>query len=144
MLAAGVVFGILGLLVRIAPIRALLLRLVKKSGDGPSEAAMRQHWFKLHFIAACAGKIVQTEVAGGDPGYVETAKMLAEAGMCLAQDRGVLPARAGVRTPVEAMGEVLLARFAAQWPWFSRVVIARSEPMTDSTLATPRLTLGVP
>lgn len=110
MLAAGIVFGLLGLLVRIAPIRALILKLAKQSGEGPSPEAMKQHWFKLRFIARCGGQVLQTEVSGGDPGYVETSKMLAEAGMCLAQDREVLPVRAGVLTPVEAMGEVLLAR----------------------------------
>jgi short subunit dehydrogenase-like uncharacterized protein len=36
--------------------------------------------------------------------------MLAESALCLAQDRAALPQRAGVLTPVEAMGEPLLAR----------------------------------
>lgn len=110
MLATGMLFGMLGLFVRLAPLRALILKLAKQSGEGPSEEAMKQHWFKVRFIAKCAGKVLQTEVAGGDPGYVETSKMLAEAGMCLAQDRERLPARAGVLTPATAMGEVLLAR----------------------------------
>jgi short subunit dehydrogenase-like uncharacterized protein len=87
-----------------------LLKVVKKSGEGPSQATMDQSWFKLHFIADCAGKILQTEVSGGDPGYAETSKMLAEAGLCLAQDRATLPALAGVLTPAQAMGETLLAR----------------------------------
>jgi len=49
-------------------------------------------------------------VAGGDPGYGETSKMLAESAMCLALDRASLPARGGVLTPAEAMGDVLLER----------------------------------
>jgi short subunit dehydrogenase-like uncharacterized protein len=110
LLAAGVVFGLLGFLARWTPMRELLLKLVKKSGEGPSQATMDQSWFKLRFIAECEGKILQTEVSGGDPGYAETSKMLAESGMCLAQDRESLPPLAGVLTPAQAMGEVLLAR----------------------------------
>ena len=62
------------------------------------------------YVAECAGKTVLTEVAGGDPGYVETSKMLAESALCLARDRAALPARAGVLTPAEAMGDPLLDR----------------------------------
>jgi short subunit dehydrogenase-like uncharacterized protein len=36
--------------------------------------------------------------------------MLAESALCLAQDGALLPARVGVLTPAEAMGDVLLAR----------------------------------
>ncbi|HKP61895.1 MAG TPA: saccharopine dehydrogenase NADP-binding domain-containing protein [Polyangiales bacterium] len=110
LLAAGVVFGIAGFLARFRPMRELMLKLVKKSGEGPSQATMAESWFKLQFIAECAGKILQTEVSGGDPGYAETSKMLAESGMCLAQDREALPDLAGVLTPAQAMGETLLAR----------------------------------
>jgi short subunit dehydrogenase-like uncharacterized protein len=110
LLTASVVFGLLGVLARWKPMRELLLKLVKKSGEGPSQATMDQSWFKLRFIAECAGKILQTEVSGGDPGYAETSKMLAESGMCLAQDRDSLPRLAGVLTPAQAMGDALLAR----------------------------------
>jgi short subunit dehydrogenase-like uncharacterized protein len=110
MIAAGLFFGTLAILVRIAPLRALLLKMAKKSGVGPSEERMSKSWFKLRFIAECAGRVVQTEVAGGDPGYGETSKMLAESALCLAQDRDSLPARYGVLTSAEAMGELLLTR----------------------------------
>ncbi|HKU43732.1 MAG TPA: saccharopine dehydrogenase NADP-binding domain-containing protein [Polyangiales bacterium] len=110
MLAAFVVFGLLGVLARFKPTREFLLKVVKKSGQGPSQATMAESWFKLRFIAKCAGKTLQTEVSGGDPGYAETSKMLAESGMCLAQDRDSLPNAAGVLTPAHAMGEALLAR----------------------------------
>ncbi|CAN5375509.1 hypothetical protein BH24ACT9_BH24ACT9_12830 [soil metagenome] len=49
-----------------------------------------------------------TEVAGGDPGYDETAKMLAESALSLAFDD--LSDLAGQLTPVQAMGDALLAR----------------------------------
>jgi short subunit dehydrogenase-like uncharacterized protein len=110
LIAAFFFFGTLGLFSRIAPLRALLLRMAKKSGEGPSEERMSKSWFKLRFFAESAGQRIETEVSGGDPGYAETSKMLAESGLCLAQDRESLPQRAGVLTPAEAMGELLLAR----------------------------------
>ncbi len=110
LVGAYCVFGSLAFLVRFAPMRALLLKLVKKSGVGPTEAQMRRSWFKLRFVAECDGKILQTEVSGGDPGYGETSKMLAESALCLVRDRESLPVRAGVLTPAEAMGEALLGR----------------------------------
>ena len=48
------------------------------------------------------------EVSGGDPGYDETSKMLAEAALCLAHDQ--LPATAGQVTPAVAMGQALTDR----------------------------------
>ena len=47
-------------------------------------------------------------VSGGDPGYDETAKMLAESALCLAFDDN-LPT-AGQVTTAQAMGDALLAR----------------------------------
>lgn len=105
-----VVFGALAVLARIAPFRALFLAMAKKSGEGPTEAQMDRAWFKLRFLAECDGRVLQTEVSGGDLGYRETSKLLAEAAMCLALDRESLPARFGLLTPVEAMGERLLER----------------------------------
>ena len=47
-------------------------------------------------------------MSGGDPGYDETAKMLAESALCLAFDDN--PETAGQVTTAAAMGENLLAR----------------------------------
>ena len=49
-----------------------------------------------------------TEVRGGDPGYDETAKMLAESALCLAFDD--LPETAGQVTTAVAMGDALMER----------------------------------
>ena len=46
-----------------------------------------------------------------DPGYTETAKMLAESALCLAFDEN--PPTAGQVTTAQAMGENLLARLQA-------------------------------
>jgi short subunit dehydrogenase-like uncharacterized protein len=62
----------------------------------------------VRFIGEAGGRRVVTEVAGGDPGYAETSKMLAESALCLAND--ALPAAAGQVTTAVAMGEALRAR----------------------------------
>jgi short subunit dehydrogenase-like uncharacterized protein len=51
---------------------------------------------------------VVCEVRGGDPGYDETSKMLAESGLCLAGDE--LPQTAGQVTTAQAMGAALTER----------------------------------
>jgi saccharopine dehydrogenase (NAD+, L-glutamate forming) len=51
---------------------------------------------------------VHTRVSGGDPGYTETAKMLAESALCLAFDDN--PELAGQLTPAQAMGDRLTER----------------------------------
>lgn len=78
------------------------------SGEGPSARQREQGWFRVRFIGEGGGQRVVVDVKGGDPGYGETAKMLAESTLALAYDN--LPARAGQLTPVAAMGDALLVR----------------------------------
>ncbi|MGY0019996.1 saccharopine dehydrogenase family protein [Streptomyces sp. cg35] len=80
-------------------------------GDGPDEARRAKSWFSVRFVGEGGGRQVFTEVSGGDPGYEETAKMLAEAAMCLAQDE--LPATSGQVTTAVAMGDALIGRLRA-------------------------------
>ncbi len=87
--------------------RKRLLRL-KDPGQGPSEAVRAKGWFKIVFLGEGGGRKVRCEVSGGDPGYGETAKMLAESALCLARDR--LPHVAGALTPAQAMGDALIGR----------------------------------
>ena len=87
--------------------RDRLLR-IKEAGAGPSPEQRSKGWFKVTFIGTGGGKNVETQVSGGDPGYGETAKMLAESALCLAFDK--LPRLGGVLTPVQAMGSALLER----------------------------------
>ncbi len=104
-LAAGVGTGFA--LAQLPPTRKLMLK-AKSPGEGPSEAKREQSWFKIVFVGEGGGKRVVTEVKGGDPGYGETSKMLAESGLCLAFDE--LPASAGQVTTAVAMGDALLER----------------------------------
>jgi short subunit dehydrogenase-like uncharacterized protein len=96
-------------LAQLGPTRQWLLNQ-KQQGSGPSAAQRAHGYFKVVFVAWCDGLKLVTQVSGGDPGYNETAKMLAESGLCLALDRRGLPDYYGVVTPVMAMGKRLLQR----------------------------------
>ncbi|GAC1321433.1 MAG: saccharopine dehydrogenase NADP-binding domain-containing protein [Thermoleophilaceae bacterium] len=107
--AIGLAGGLAGLvaLAQLGPTRSLLLSRAK-AGAGPSAEERERGWFKVRFIGEGGGRRVVTEVSGGDPGYGETAKMLAEAALCLANDS--LPSRAGQVTTAVAMGDALIER----------------------------------
>ncbi len=62
----------------------------------------------MRFVGEGGGQRVFTEVAGGDPGYDETAKMFAESALSLAFDD--LPATSGQVTTAVAMGDALIER----------------------------------
>lgn len=102
--------GALFALAQTGPTRRWLLGR-KTSGEGPTPEQRAKSWFRVRFHGEGGGSRVVTEVKGGDPGYGETAKMLAESALCLAHDS--LPARAGQLTPAAAMGDALLARLQA-------------------------------
>lgn len=79
-----------------------------KPGDGPSPEKRAKSWFSVKFVGEGGGRRVFTEVAGGDPGYDETAKMFAESALSLALDE--LPPTAGQVTTAVAMGNALIER----------------------------------
>jgi short subunit dehydrogenase-like uncharacterized protein len=99
--------GVAIALAQLPPTKRLLLKL-KQSGQGPSLAQRESGWFQVRFIGEGGGRRVLTQVSGGDPGYGETSKMLAESALCLAYD--ALPERSGQLTPAVAMGEPLIDR----------------------------------
>jgi len=109
-IGAAWVMGVAVVMARFKPTRELLLRILPKPGTGPSDAQIAKSWFKIRFVAQSDGRTLETEVSGGDPGYGETSKMLAESALCLALDRASLPKASGLLTPAVAMGDLLLAR----------------------------------
>jgi saccharopine dehydrogenase (NAD+, L-glutamate forming) len=118
--ALGLVGG-LGAMVALAqvgPARSLLLGRMS-SGDGPTAEQREKGWFNVRFVGEGGGQRVVCEVKGGDPGYGETAKMLAESALCLAHDE--LPSSAGQVTTAEAMGDALTERLERQGITFTRV-----------------------
>lgn len=94
-------------LAQIPPVRKGLMKMIPP-GTGPSEEKRAKSWFRVEFVGTGGGKTVRTAVSGGEPGYDETSKMLAESAMALALD--VTPERSGQLTPVSAMGDALLER----------------------------------
>jgi saccharopine dehydrogenase (NAD+, L-glutamate forming) len=102
----GAVAGIAAL-AQLPPTRRWLERRVP-AGTGPSPERRAHSWFTVRFVGEGGGERVITEVAGGDPGYAESAKMLAESALCLAAD--ALPPTSGQVTPAAAMGDALIER----------------------------------
>jgi saccharopine dehydrogenase (NAD+, L-glutamate forming) len=98
------------LLAQIPPARRGMMKLIPP-GTGPSAEKRAKSWFRVEFVGTGGGKTVRTAVSGGEPGYDETSKMLAESGLALAFD--IVPERAGQLTPVAAMGDALLERLPA-------------------------------
>ena len=110
-LGAGV--GIVATLAQLEATRNLLLRL-KPPGSGPSAERRAKSHFRVRMVAdygtATPRNRLITEVRGGDPGYGETAKMLAESALALAFDDN-LPHRGGGQwTPALALGQPLIDR----------------------------------
>ena len=94
-------------LAQLPPARNLMLK-VRSPGEGPSPAEREKAWFRVRMVGEGGGRRVVVQVSGGDPGYGETSKMLAESALCLAHDE--LPQRSGQLTPAEAMGDALITR----------------------------------
>ncbi len=119
MVAGGIAgVGLLAVAAQIPPARNALLSKIK-AGDGPSEQRRAKSWFKVRFVGEGGGKRVVTEVAGGDPGYDETAKMLSECALSLAVD--TLPKTSGQVTTAAAMGPALRRRLVAAGMTFRTV-----------------------
>ncbi|WP_121253914.1 saccharopine dehydrogenase family protein [Nocardioides ferulae] len=95
---------------QVGPVRRLLLSRVKQ-GQGPDERRRERSWFTVDLVGEGDGRSIHTRVSGGDPGYGETAKMLAESALCLLFDDN--PATSGQVTTAQAMGENLTARLQA-------------------------------
>lgn len=107
-LVAGVGVGVA--MAQLGPTRDLLLK-IKSPGDGPDAAQRARSFFRVRFVGTGGGRTVVTQLSGGDPGYGETSKMLAESALCLAHDE--LPEHAGQLTTAVAMGQPLIDRLIA-------------------------------
>ena len=103
--------AVLAVAAQVPPLRRALSRLLPP-GAGPTPEARARAWFTVRFAAeGTDGRTVVTEVSGGDPGYTETAVMLAESALCLAYD--TLPEVSGQVTTAVAMGRPLIDRLVA-------------------------------
>lgn len=96
-----------------SPTRWLLENtLIPKSGEGPSRAAQEQGFYDLRFWGQTARRqTIQVKVTGDrDPGYGSTAKILGQAGLCLAKDFPPSTKAGGFWTPATLFGDVLIKR----------------------------------
>jgi short subunit dehydrogenase-like uncharacterized protein len=104
--------GAFGLAAAVGPVRRLLNNYVlPKPGDGPTPEQRENGNYDLLFIAVAKnGRAYKARVTGDrDPGYGSTAKMIAEAAICLGEtDHAQVPG--GLWTPASAMGQRLIRR----------------------------------
>lgn len=128
--------GVVGRLLTMAvcarwpPTRRWMETRLRQPGDGPGPRDIERGWFRMRFEAISGRNTACAEVSGGDPGYGETAKILAQAGLCLVENHG-LPRLAGLLTPAQAMGDALIGRLQAAGIDFRRehaFAIAREQP----------------
>jgi short subunit dehydrogenase-like uncharacterized protein len=94
----------------ISPSRWLITQALPKPGQGPTEPEQKAGFYDLRFWGQTrSGHSVMIQVAGDqDPGYGSTAKIVAQAGQCLAKDKP-LPA-GGFWTPATIFGQDLIQR----------------------------------
>jgi short subunit dehydrogenase-like uncharacterized protein len=102
------------------PVARALARMAPASGFGPAgERLVRWTWtMSVHARTTAGSDVVATLQADGHPGYLATARMLAEAGLLLAED-GATPVRAGCLTPAVALGSGCTERLARAHMHFS-------------------------
>jgi short subunit dehydrogenase-like uncharacterized protein len=100
--------------------------VLPKPGQGPSQKQMDHGYLLVSGVGkGTNGSVVESEFYfPGDPGYKETARMVAESGLCLALNANELPVQTGgFYSPSAAMGDVLLKRLCLTGCQFaSRVV----------------------
>jgi short subunit dehydrogenase-like uncharacterized protein len=107
--------GAYGLTQSFGPTRRLLGRLAPAPGTGPGPEARATGFFDLRFVGETAsGQKLFAKVTGDmDPGYGSTAKMLGEAGACLALDLAHAATPGGFWTPASLFGGRLVDRLTS-------------------------------
>jgi short subunit dehydrogenase-like uncharacterized protein len=106
----GLALAMLGL--RWGPSRRLLTRVLPRPGEGPGPDARRSGRLRVRVYGEAEdGRRASVLIEGqGDPGYQLTAMLFSQASLALVEEPDRLPPRAGVLTPVAALGDVLVER----------------------------------
>lgn len=97
----------------ISPLRILLEKFVlPKPGEGPSKEEQLNGIYDMRFYGTLAnGEKIEVKVLGDrDPGYGSTAKMITQAGLCLANDS--VDTQGGFWTPASLLNDKLIKRLA--------------------------------
>ena len=100
----------------VSPIRWLLeTKILPKPGEGPSPQEQLDGEYDLVFLGiTSSGDTIRCRVTGDrDPGYGSTAKMLAQAAVCLAKDVSA-DVPGGFWTPATILGDALIDRLQAE------------------------------
>ncbi|CAM3797309.1 saccharopine dehydrogenase family protein [Parendozoicomonas haliclonae] len=86
--------------------------VLPKPGEGPSPEAQLKGFYDLRFVGKTAdGQTLKTKVTGDrDPGYGSTAKMLAQAGLCLALNTSKEQKPGGFWTTASVFDETIFER----------------------------------
>ena len=96
------------------PIRMLLLKysLLPSPGQGPTREAMKSHYFVIEStgLTAKGNTIKLKSMFNEDIGYKDTARMLAEAGLCFVFDHKSVTKEGGIYSPASSMGTELKNR----------------------------------
>lgn len=104
-------FVLLGLL---RPTRALMRRLMRKPGEGPSRETRENGSYTIVFTARHPQDpsiITQVQIDGErDPGYGSASRMIAECAVSLALDAEINKVPGGFWTPASCLGERLIER----------------------------------
>lgn len=112
--ACGVTLGLASFAIglKIKPLRQLMQTFwLAKPGQGPSQQQQLNGFFDMRIIGKKDQYQTCIKVVGDrDPGYGCTAKMLIQAGLCMAFDIGKSDLQGGFWTPATAMGNRLIKR----------------------------------
>ena len=116
--ATGLATGLAGFMLAgaLPPTRWALERFVLPApGEGPSAEDQRRGFYDLRFLGRTTdGGTLRVKVTGDrDPGYGSTAKMLGQAGACLALDLAQSGRKGGFWTPATMFGDRLIERLRA-------------------------------
>lgn len=106
--------GLMGVLA-LGPTRMLAEKfLLPKPGEGPSPQEQKDGFYKLVFAGTLpSGEVRRVRVTGDrDPGYGSTAKMLAEAALCILEQADEGETKGGFWTPASLMGAPLRERLS--------------------------------
>nr|CEL69515.1 TPA: saccharopine dehydrogenase, putative [Neospora caninum Liverpool] len=111
------------------PLRWLLfaLKILPQPGEGPSQRLLDSGFFQMRAVGRtrCVeqpGRALRVSVTIGsklgDPGYRETAKMIAETALCMALNMDKCTKFCGVGSPAACVGTVLKERLEAKGFYF--------------------------
>jgi len=127
-------FDLIALAAAIAPSRWLLAQVLPKPGEGPTEAAQAAGFYDLRFWGqTVSGHSLMVKVTGDqDPGYGSTAKILAQASLCLAKDKPKSSPPGGFWTPAAIFGQNLIQRLVDYAGLtFTEIVIAQPSSQSE-------------